>query len=346
MLSLQGSGGASLTLDGVPAVSDPLRHVNGKWSQSVHLTGGHHYQVRLHWQPFDNFTPAGVASLTPGVLTLGFKFVTPEISSAVEAARKAKVAVVFVGDFNSEAYDRPSLALPGDEDALISAVAAVNPRTVVVLNTGGAVLMPWLGKVAGVVEDWYPGEVDGSAIAAVLYGDFDPSGRLPITFPQSQGQSGIDTLTQWPGIDLTSTYTEGLDVGYRFDHANGVTPLFPFGFGLAYTHFSVRDLRVSRTADGVTLSVAVTNDGDRSGTDVPQAYLTYPDSADEPPAQLVAFYPVTLRPHQTTIVNLQVPASAFQTFLGGGWTTVPGIYQLAVGQSSSNLPLTTSMPAP
>ena len=247
VLSLEGSGGATLTLDGVPAVSDPLRHVSGRWSQAVQLTGGHHYQVRLHWQPFDHFTPAGVPSLTPGILTLGFKYVTPEITAAVDAARKAKVAVVFAGDFNSEAYDRPSLALPGDEDALISAVAAVNPHTVVVLNTGGPVLMPWIGNVAGVVEDWYPGEVDGSAIAAVLFGDVDPSGRLPVTFPVSQAQSPINTLAQWPGINLTSDFSEGLEVGYRYYHATGISPLFPFGFGLSYTHFSIGDLRVSRS---------------------------------------------------------------------------------------------------
>ena len=347
VLSLQGSGGASLTLDGVPAVSDPLRHVNGRWSQAVQLTGGHHYQVRLHWQPFDNFTPAGVASLTPGILTLGFKYVTPDITAAVDAARKAKVAVVFVGDFNSEAYDRPSLSLPGDEDALISAVAAANPRTVVVLNTGGAVLMPWIGKVAGVVEDWYPGEVDGSAIAAVLFGDVDPSGRLPITFPVSEAQSAINTLAQWPGIDLTSDFSEGLEVGYRYDHANGISPLFPFGFGLAYTHFSVGDLRVSRSPDGVTLTVEVTNDRgairNRRAPGLPHLSGRPPASL---PAQLVAFYPVTLQPHQTKTVNLQVPASAFQAFLGGGWTTVPGTYQLSVGQSSSDLPLSTSLTAP
>ena len=346
VLGLQGSGGATLTLDGVPAVSDPLRHVNGRWSQSMHLTGGHHYRVLLHWQPFDNFTPAGVASLTPGILTLGFKYVSPEISAAVAAARKASVAVVFVGDFTSEAYDRPSLALSGDEDALISAVAAANPRTVVVLNTGGAVLMPWLGKVAGVVEDWYPGEMDGSAIAAVLFGDVDPSGRLPITFPVSQAQSAIHTLAQWPGINLTSYYTEGLEVGYRYNNANGITPLFPFGFGLSYTHFSIGDLRVSRSPGTVTLNVRVTNTGTRSGTDVPQAYLTYPASAGEPPAQLVAFYPVSLAPNQSKTVSLAVPASAFQAFLGGTWTTVPGQYRLAVGESSSDLPLSTAMTAP
>jgi beta-glucosidase len=346
VLSLEGSGGATLTLDGRPAVSDPLRHVSGRWSQAVQLTGGHHYQVRLHWQPFDHFTPAGVPSLTPGILTLGFKYVTPDITAAVEAARKAKVAVVFAGDFNSEAYDRPSLSLPGDENALISAVAAANPHTVVVLNTGGAVLMPWIGNVAGVVEDWYPGEVDGSAIAAVLFGDIDPSGRLPVTFPVSEAKSAINTAAQWPGINLTSYFSEGLEVGYRYYHATGISPLFPFGFGLAYTHFSIGNLRVSRSPGGVTLSVEVTNEGGRSGTDVPQAYLTYPSSAGEPPAQLVAFYSVTVRPHQSKTVNLQVPASAFQAFIGGGWTTVPGTYQLSVGQSSSNLPLSTSMAAP
>ncbi len=346
VLSLQGSGGATLTLDGVPAVSDPLRHVSGRWSQTVRLTAGHHYQVNLHWQPFDHFTPAGVPSLTPGILTLGFKYVTPDITAAVDAARQAKVAVVFAGDFSSEAYDRPSLSLPSDEDALISAVAAVNHHTVVVLNTGGPVLMPWIDKVAGVVEGWYPGEVDGSAIAAVLYGDVDPSGRLPVTFPASQAQSPINSLTQWPGIGLTSDFTEGLDVGYRYYHATGISPLFPFGFGLAYTHFSLSHLTIAQSTDNVTVSVEVTNEGSRSGTDVPQAYLTYPASAGEPPAQLVAFYPVTLQPHQTRTVDLNVPASAFQAYLGGSWTTVPGTYQLSVGESSSNLPLSTSLTAP
>ena len=346
VFGLQGSGGATLTLDGVTAVSDPLRHVNGRWSQAMHLTGGHHYRVLLHWQPFDNFTPAGVASLTPGVLTLGFKYVSPDIAAAAAAARKASVAVVFAGDFTSEAYDRPSLAMSGDEDELIAAVAAANPRTVVVLNTGGAVLMPWIGKVAGLIEDWYPGEEDGSAIAAVLFGDVDPSGRLPITFPVSQARSAIHTVAQWPGINLTSYYTEGLEVGYRYNHANGIAPLFPFGFGLSYTHFSVGDLSVSQSPGTVTLNVRVTNTGARSGTDVPQAYLTYPAAAAEPPGQLVAFYPVTLGPHQSKTVSLAVPASSFQAFLGGTWTTVPGVYRLAVGESSSDLPLSTEVTPP
>lgn len=345
-LSLQGSGAASLTLDGKPAVSDTLSHARGRWSQTIPLLGGHHYQVRLEWEPLDNLTPSGESSLSPGTLTLGWKYVSGQIAEAVRAVRNADVAVVFAGDFNSEAFDRPSLNLPGDEDALISAVAAANPHTVVVLNTGGAVLMPWLGQVAGVVEAWYPGEEDGAAIAALLFGDEDPSGRLPVTFPTSDSQSAINTATQWPGVDLTATYSEGLDVGYRYDHAQGIQPLFPFGYGLSYTRFTLGHLVARRSTRGISLTVEVTNTGSRAGTDVPQAYLTYPASAREPPAQLVAFQPVTLEPGRSASVTLSVPASAFQTFLNGAWTTVPGAYTLSAGESSADLPLSTTLTAP
>ncbi len=182
--SLQGTGGASLTLDGQAAVSDTLTHARGRWSETVSLVGGHPYKVHLDWAPIAKSTPSGESSLTPSSMTLGLSYVSDQISAAVAAARRASVAVVFAADYNSEAFDRPSLSLPGDQDALISAVAAANPRTVVVLNTGGPVLMPWLGSVAGVIEAWYPGEEDGDAIAALLFGDVDPSGRLPVTFPR------------------------------------------------------------------------------------------------------------------------------------------------------------------
>jgi beta-glucosidase len=256
------------------------------------------------------------------------------------------VAVVFAGDFNSEAFDRPTLSLPGDENALIAAVAAANPRTVVVLNTGGPVLMPWLASVAGVIEGWYPGEQDGTAIAALLYGDVDPSGRLPITFPTSDAQADISSLAQWPGVDLTSVYTEGLEVGYRYDHANGIQPLFPFGYGLSYTRFTLGGLSVTRSGAGYSVTVDVTNSGTRTGTEVPQAYLTFPASAGEPPAQLAAFSAVTLGADQTRAVTLFVPGTAFQTYQTGAWSTVPGTYTLSVGESSSDLPLTSAVPAP
>ncbi len=345
-LSLQGSGSASLTLDGHTAVADTLSHARGRWSSTVPLVGGHEYAVQLVWDPVAHSTPSGESSVTLSQLTLGFDYVSDQIAAAVAAARKANVAVVFAADYNSEAYDRPSLALPGDQDALIAAVSAANPHTVVVLNTGGPVLMPWLGEVAGVIEAWYPGEEDGNAIAALLFGDVDPSGRLPVTFPSSDTLTAVNSVAQWPGIGLTSYYTEGLEVGYRYDHTHDIRPLFPFGYGLDYTHFALGRLTVRHRSSGVTLTVRVTDAGTRSGTDVLQAYLTYPAAAGEPPAQLVAFFPVSLSPGERRAVNLAVPASAFQAFLGGRWTTVPGDYTLAVGQSSSNLPLSTKLPAP
>lgn len=344
--SLQGSGAATLTLDGVAVVADPLSHAFGRWAQTVSLTGGHPYRVDLAWEPVDRRTPSGETTVTPSSLTVGWAYVSGRIDAAVAAARRADVAVVFAGDFNSEAFDRPSLNLPGDENALISAVAAANPRTVVVLDTGGPVLMPWLGGVKGVVEAWYPGEQDGAAIAALLYGDVDPSGRLPVTFPASDTLAAVATPSQWPGVNLTSSYSEGLDVGYRYNHATGTQPLFPFGFGLSYTRFSLDRLTVARSATGTALHVRVSNTGRRSGIAVPQAYLTFPTAAGEPPAQLEAFAPVSLGPGQSRVVTLSVPASALRVYLGGAWTTVPGTYTFSVGQSSADLPLTASISVP
>ncbi len=188
-----------------------------------------------------------------------------QIAAAVAAARTASVAVVFAGDYSSEAFDRPSLSLPGDENALIAAVAAANPHTVVVLDTGGPCLMPWIGRVAGVIEGWYPGEQDGAAIAALLFGDADPSGRLPVTFPTSDANAAVNAGAQWPGVGLTATYTEGLAVGYRYDHATGAQPLFPFGYGLSYTRFTLGKLAVRRSTGGYALTVRVSNRGGGPG---------------------------------------------------------------------------------
>lgn len=346
VVSLEGSGAASLTLDGSPAVSDTLVHGNGRWSETVSLTAGHAYRVDLTWDPIDTTTPSGETNVVSSTFSLGWQFVSDQIAAAAQAAARADTAVVFAADFNAEAFDRPSLSLPGDENALIDAVSAANPRTVVVLNTGGPVLMPWLHQVAAVMEAWYPGEQDGAATAALLFGDVDPSGRLPVTFPQSQRASAISSVDQWPGVDLTATYSEGLEVGYRYNQATGVKPLFPFGFGLAYTHFALARLQARSSSAGVNLTASVTNEGDRAGTAVPQAYLTQPPSAGEPPDQLAAFATVALAPGQTRTVTLTVPSSAFRAYLGNSWTTVPGTYTLSVGQSSSDLPLSVAVAAP
>jgi beta-glucosidase len=337
--SVAGSGSVTLSLDGAPAVSDPETHVRGVWSQSVRLTAGHPYQVLLSWVPLATNAITGTTQLHTSTLTLGWEYASDPIAAAVAAARSSAVAVVFAGDYSSEGFDRPSLNLPGDENALIAAVAAANPRTVVVLNTGNPVLMPWIGQVAGVIEDWYPGEEDGDAIAAVLFGHVNPSGRLPVTFPTA----AQFTPAQWPGLGLVSTYSEGLQVGYRYDNANGIRPLFAFGFGLSYTRFTHRLVSTTHTGAGWVLRVRVTNAGKVAGTDVPQAYLTFPAAAHEPPAQLAAFQPVTLPPGRSAVVALTVPTSAFASYQGSRWTTVPGTYTLAVGESSQNLLLHTSV---
>jgi len=334
--SITGSGSETLTLDGSTVVSDPLTHAQGTWSGSVDLVAGHQYRLALDWVPVVDGSPVHNS------LNLGMAYEGDAIAAAVQAARTSQVAVVFAADYNSETFDRPSLALPGDQNALIAAVAAANPHTVVVLNTGGPVLMPWLGDVASVVEAWYPGEQDGAAIAAVLCGDVNPSGHLPVTFPASQGQSAVPTAAQWPGTGLISTYSEGLDVGYRFNNATGTVPLFPFGFGLSYTTFSYGGATASPTGQGYRVAVTVANTGSRAGTDVVQAYLTFPAGSGEPPGQLVAFQPVSLEPGATQTVTMSVPSSAFQVYSGSAWTTVPGSYTVGIGDSSASLPTQTS----
>ena len=146
--------------------------------------------------------------------------------------------MVFASNFETEGADLATIDLPAGENQLISAVAAANPNTVVVLNTGSAVTMPWLNQVKGVIEAWYPGQDDGDEIAAVLFGDVNPSGKLPVTFPQSLAQVPASTAAQWPGTNGTVQYSEGILVGYRWYTTKHITPLFPFGYGLSYTSFA------------------------------------------------------------------------------------------------------------
>jgi beta-glucosidase len=220
---------------------------------------------------------------------------------AVAAAKAASVAIVFAGDSESEGIDRPDLTLTGglcelttctpqpyDQNALISAVAASNPNTIVVLDTGGPVLMPWQGSIKGLFEAWYPGQEDGNAIAALLFGDVDPSGRLTETFPASQSDIPEQGPAQWPGVTVPgdsvgphSQYSEGLLVGYRWYDVKRITPLFPFGFGLDYTSFQYSGMTLQATKTGGNVaraSIRVTNTGQRAGADVPQMYIEDPTS--------------------------------------------------------------------
>lgn len=278
-----------------------------------------------------------------------------DLKEAAETAKSADVAIVMVGDHDTEGRDQ-SLTLGENQDRLIEAVAAANPRTVVVLKTGSAVLMPWLDKVPAVLEAWYPGEEDGHAVAAVLFGDVDPSGKLPLTFPRNVSDTPARTPAQYPGeanvdgYDRVAHYTEGIFVGYRWYDAKSIQPLFPFGFGLSYTTFSFGNLsisspRFSARNSSETLEVAfdVTNTGNRTGAEVAQLYIGKPGStaAKEPPKELVAFQKVDLQPNQTKHVSLTLNARSFSHWDTNthSWKITPGTYRILAGSSSRDIKL-------
>jgi beta-glucosidase len=316
---------------------------------TVHLTAGQSVPIALYYS-----SEEGVAGL-PSTLNI-FNFNTflgnevhlglavplssgPSlVQQAAAAAGKANVAVVFAGREIGEGHDIESLSLPGDQNQMIEAVAAANPRTIVVL-TGGPVTMPWLHQVAGVLEMWEPGATFGTAVASLLFGDSDPSGRLPITFPASDSQGPGATAAEYPGITNLQTgasddydqleqedYNEGIDVGYRWYETHGQQPLFPFGFGLSYTTFTKRIVNWWPDRDGdVVVRVADTNRGRVAGADVVEGYVHDPASTGEPPEQLRAFQRVWLAPGETKLVTLEFRPSSFAYWASGPATgTTPG----------------------
>jgi len=322
------------------------------------LTAGQSAQIKVTYEQ----TPSATKPRAAGAIAqLGW--MTPDstptsVAEAAAAAQSAQVAVVFAGMFESEGYDQPNLGLSAADNQLISAVAAANPHTIVVLNTGGPVLMPWLDKVAGVVEAWYPGQKDGSAIASVLFGDTDPGGKLPVTFPASASQPLSADQARFPGTGGNVHYSEGLDIGYKWYAARGLTPLFPFGYGLSYTTFGFSGLSVtpaSGTPDPnnnpnqvvATVQAQVTNTGSRAGAEVAQLYLGDPSSTGEPARQLRGFQRVQLAPGQSAQVSFGLTAQDL-AYWNNSWTVASGTYKVWVGDSSatSGLPLSGSFQMP
>src|ERR1700728_1859314 len=303
---------------------------------------------------------AGIQAAAPGA-TVTYNNGSSQ-SSAVSAAQSANVAIVFGGYDETEGSDLSSIDLGTTEDNLISAVAAANPHTIVVLNSGSAVTMPWLSSVAAVVEAWYPGQEDGTALANILFGSYDPSGHLPVTFPASLSQVPASTAQEFPGVNGQVQYNEGNDVGYRWYQSKDQTPLFPFGYGLSYTTFSFSNLSVTgfNAAGTATVTATVNHTGRRAGADVAQLYIGDPSSTGEPPWQMKGFQRVSLNAGASTTVTFSVPvhdltywagpgASSYPTAWsgsdpdGGGWTAPAGTYAIGVGDSSANLPLTGSL---
>src|SRR5213076_2300215 len=256
-----------------------------------------------------------------------------ERASALAAASDvAIVCVGFGGDWQSEGFDRPDMALPGKQDELVEQVAAANPRTIVVLNTGSPITMPWLDKVAAVVQAWYPGQECGNAIADVLFGDTNPSGKLPQTFPVRVEDN--PAYLNFPGENGKVYYGEGLFVGYRYYDKKKIAPLFPFGFGLSYTTFSYGALRLSTQEigpdDSLKVSVDVTNTGQCAGKEVVQLYIRdVTATLQRPDKELKAFAKVHLEPGERKTVTLTIAreALAYYDDLAREWVAEAGEFE-------------------
>ena len=326
----------SLAINGRTLVNNPGTPPVSTYLSATYLNKGRTYQLTLTGRG----TIGNLAWATPTT-------VRADIQEAVKAAQSARVAVVVVADdTESEGADRPDLLLPSAQDALVSAVAKANPHTVVVVQAGAPIAMPWLDHVAAILDTWYPGQTNGTALADVLFGKVDPGGHLPVTFPMKLADVPAASRMRFPGVDGKVHYSEGLLVGYRWYEAQHIQPMFPFGFGLSYTHFRYSDLDVNRhEVDGVTpirVSARVANDGHATGTDVAQLYLGMPASTGEPPRKLVGFQRVTLAPGQSEVVHFTIAPRDEWWWGHNGWTETAGAYNVYVGDSSAlaNLPLT------
>ena len=280
-------------------------------------------------------------------------------ADATAVAKLADVAVVVATDSLSEGADRPDLGfrpgicvtlicetVPLEQDGMIAAAAAANPNTVAVLDVGAPVAMPWLDKVRAVLLPWYSGIENGTALAAMLYGESAPSGRLPQTFPRSVKDLPTTSKAQYPGVGLKADYSEGLLVGYRWFEQKKIAPLFPFGYGLTYTTFSYSHLDVNRTRHGADVRFTLHNTGKRDGAEVGQVYVGFPRAAGEPPRQLKGFKKVALSPGDRSRIRIALDRRAFSIWdtARHGWHVVPGCYRVMVGASSSDIRLTGRVP--
>jgi beta-glucosidase len=267
-------------------------------------------------------------------------------AEAALTAKRSDLVIAFGIRVEGEGFDLPDFSLPWGQDAVIEAVASANPNTIVVLETGNPVSMPWRDKVKAIVEAWYPGQAGSQAIAEILTGKVNPSGRLPVTFPADLAQTPRPELpglgTPW-GTPVTIRYDEGAEVGYRWYAQKNHEPLYAFGHGLSYTTFAYKDLRLEG-GDSVTATFTVTNTGKVAGADVPQVYLT--DAPDGRRMRLLGFERVELKPGESKTVTVKADPRLLARFDGknglGQWRIAGGAYQIALGRSAGDVVLTAN----
>jgi beta-glucosidase len=254
-----------------------------------------------------------------------------------------------LGDKEDEGLDHP-IYLRGNQNQLATAVIKSNPRTIVVLKSGSAVLVPWANQVHAILEAWYPGEEDGNAVAEILFGDVNPSGKLPLTFPVSLDDTPANTPAQYPGLNGVAIYSEGVLMGYRHYDQNHIAPAFPFGYGLSYTTFTYQNLAISpgsaafsnNSSQLITVDFDIVNTGKRAGAEVAQVYVGIPSTVvPEPPKWLKGFAKLSLPPGQTGHVQLTLDSRAFSYWdvNSSSWQITPGDYQIMIGSSSRDIRL-------
>jgi beta-glucosidase len=355
VLGVAGVGHLRLTVDGTVVADgatvvpdDPVEAMArpGELRATVTLEAGRETQIRLE------YTPAADGE-GPLAVRLGIVPTADEddlLAQAVRAATQADAAVVVVGSAEmteSEGFDRDTLALPGRQDELVRRVAAVNARTMVVVNAGMPVLMPWAGQVAAVIYAWLPGQAMGEALADILLGRAEPGGRLPVTLPAREADCPVLHAVPRDGV---ITYDEGLLMGYRGYDARMSRPQFPFGHGLGYTSWGYESLRATAAdlaaGDDLGLTVTVRNTGSRPGREVVQVYLAGPPGdPSRPVRELAAFGTATAAPGETAEVTLDVPARAFARWdeVTDGWVWPPGQFTVHIGRSSRDLRLTAQI---
>lgn len=317
------SGGGSAQVDA------PGDQAGGEWKRKV-------------WFPTSPLE--ALRAKAPGAK---FSFASGEnIAQAVAQAQAADVAVIFAWQWEAEDFDLPNLSLPNDQDKLIEAVTAANPRTIVVLETGTAVTMPWLEKTGAVLEAWFAGSKGADAVANLLFGDVNPSGKLPMTFPRSEADLPRPTVAKPPAGSKNGTlsfkvdYSEGVKVGYKWYDAEQKPVLFPFGFGLSYTSYSYSGLTVS--PDGSSVSFTVANTGHRAGAEIAEVYASLPESAGEPPKRLIGWQKVGLAAGESKFIRLAIDPTYLSIWdeAAKKFVRPSGNYRVMVGGSSADLPLT------
>jgi beta-glucosidase len=364
-LPLDGSKVGSIAVIG--AHSD-VGMISGGGSAQVDPPGGNAImppgEGRTTWQAHVWFPTSPLRSIMAQAPNAHVQYDSgTDLASAAALAKASDVAIVFASQWESEGMDLDSLSLPDHQDDLIAAVAAANPHTIVVLETGSPVTMPWVDQVSGILEAWYGGSRGAQALARVIFGDVNPTAKLPITFPRSDADLPHLTIVKPPAESVTrhhepggwkrvaaglpafqTTYDEGLKVGYKWYDAEKKPVLFPFGYGLSYATYSYSNLKVT-PGDKVHLTFTVTNTGARDGAEIAEVYAALPESAGEPPKRLVGWSKVKLNAGESKEVAIEIVPEYLSIFNvdQDAWQLIPGDYTLLVGGSSQSLPLKESI---